>query len=187
MLPEDLAEPYIDDDQILEMESYMDDLVSHMLSETEDGQEPVTFYRSRMVDAIMSVGELLDLIPQLTGKESKAEAKRMSKILLSMCDLLDFTLLMAHAFETGVPDAEILEAETNSGIIEIQTNATICAMSLLDAVNALGFNFFVERNSENIDGEIVSSEILGMLAGLCKLCEHLQVDLYDVMYSRITK
>jgi hypothetical protein len=187
MLPEDLAEPYIDDDQLIEMESYMDDLVAHMLSETENGQEPVVFYRCRLVDAIASVGELIDIIPQLSGKDSKAEAKRMSKILLSMCDLVDFTLLMAHAFETGIPDAEIIAAEIDGAIIDVQTNATICAMSLLDTINALGFDFFVERNSENINEELVATEILNMLAGLCKLCEHLGIDLFDVMYSRTIK
>jgi hypothetical protein len=188
MLPEDLAEPYIDDDQIIEVESYMDDLVAHMLAETQNGQEPVVFYRTKMVDAIASVADLMDLIPQLTGKDSKAEAKRMTKILLSMCDLLDFTLLMAHAFETGIPDAEIIAAEVATAIFDVQTNATICAMSLLDTVSSLGYDFFIERNAAEPDketvSEIVSSEILNMLAGICKLCEHLGVDLFDVMYSR---
>lgn len=180
---DEISEPYIDDDQIIEMESYMDELVGHMLQETENGQEPVIFYRQRMTDAITSIAELLEIIPQLTFTETKAEERRMKKVLPAMRDLMDYVLLMAHAFETGLPDAEVVEEETSTAILEVQTNATICAMSLLDSINALGFNFFVQRNSDDFENEDAQTDILAMLAGLFRLCEHVQVDLFDVMYA----
>lgn len=183
MLPEEFTEPYIDDDQILEVESYMDELVAHMLEQTEAGQEPVVYYRNQLADATNAVADLIDLIPQLTGKDSKAEAKRKIKILQAMNSLLEFVLLMAHAFETGIPDAEIIATEASGAIIEVQTNATICAMSLLDSINGLGFDFFVQRTSDDFDNEGAAVDILSMLAGLCTLCEHLSVTLFDVMYS----
>lgn len=59
MLVDEILEPIVDADQIFALEDYKEDLVRTMLSETENGQDPVMYYSDYFSDTLCAVGDLI--------------------------------------------------------------------------------------------------------------------------------
>jgi hypothetical protein len=183
-IAEEILEPYIDEDQLLDLASYKDELIGWMLSETENGKEPVEFYHQLYVDSVISVGDLAADLPFLGHKKGKAGAKLEKGILECLQIVINFALLYGHAFDIQLPDVDILEFEMSSALPELQASPTMSAMGFLDPLSALSYEFFINRqNQDDEDKDEAELMVNAMLAGVCNICKSMDKTLIDLMYA----
>ena len=181
---EEILEPYINEDQMLDLETYRDELIGWMLSETQDGKEPVEFYHRLFTDSVFSVGDLACDLPFLGHKKGKAAQKLEKDILECLQIILNFTLLYGHAFDMALPDVDVLEFEMATALPEVQASPTMGAMAFLDPLSSLSYEFFINRHSEDEDDKDNIELMLGaMLAGICNICKAMDKTLTDLFYA----
>lgn len=95
--------------------------------------------------------------------------------------VLDMALLFGHGFDVPLPDEDMLEFHMESQDIEFKVSPTLSAMSLTDPLNSLSYDFFMDRNSSNIDAEDCEFRIGIMISSVATIAISMECTLYDVM------